>query len=299
MTVMTPRTAQGALHIGALMFGLTGVFGKLAAASAAVIVLGRAGFAVIALAGFAALSRRTRWYSLTLKDARSLLISGGLLAAHWVSFFVAVKVAGVAIATLGFASFPAFTVLLEGLIFRERIRFNEGVLVMLVSVGLILVTPSFDLASQATEGLLWAIASGLTFSLLSLNNRANAGRVPAVQAAMWQNAVVALCLLPFAAPQLSTVRPLDWLWIGLLGVLCTGVAHSLFVASLAVIKARTAAVVFALEPVYGITLAWLLFHETPTLRMLLGGALIIIAIVVSSRLASSPAPAKVKLDAAH
>ena len=296
---MTPRTALGALHIGALMFGLTGVFGKLAAASAAVIVLGRAGFAVIALAGFAALSRRTRWYSLTLKDARSLLISGGLLAAHWVSFFVAVKVAGVAIATLGFASFPAFTVLLEGLIFRERIRFNEGVLVMLVSVGLILVTPSFDLASQATEGLLWAIASGLTFSLLSLNNRANAGRVPAVQAAMWQNAVVALCLLPFAAPQLSSVRPLDWLWIGLLGVLCTGVAHSLFVASLAVIKARTAAVVFALEPVYGITLAWLLFHETPTLRMLLGGALIIIAIVVSSRLASSPAPAKVKLDGAH
>ena len=296
---MTPRTALGALHIGALMFGLTGVFGKLAAASAAVIVLGRAGFAVIALAGFAALSRRTRWYSLTLKDARSLLISGGLLAAHWVSFFVAVKVAGVAIATLGFASFPAFTVLLEGLIFRERIRFNEGVLVMLVSVGLILVTPSFDLASQATEGLLWAIASGLTFSLLSLNNRANAGRVPAVQAAMWQNAVVALCLLPFAAPQLSSVRPLDWLWIGRLGVLCTGVAHSLFVASLAVVKARTAAVVFALEPVYGITLAWLLFHETPTLRMLLGGALIIIAIVVSSRLASSPAPAKVKLDAAH
>lgn len=296
---MTPRTALGALHIGALMFGLTGVFGKLAAASAAVIVLGRAGFAVIALAGFAALSRRKRWYSLTLKDARSLLISGGLLAAHWASFFVAVKVAGVAIATLGFASFPAFTVLLEGLIFRERIRFNEGVLVMLVSVGLILVTPSFDLASQATEGLLWAIASGLTFSLLSLNNRANAGRVPAVQAAMWQNAVVALCLLPFAAPQLSSVRPLDWLWIGLLGVLCTGVAHSLFVASLAVIKARTAAVVFALEPVYGITLAWLLFHETPTLRMLLGGALIIIAIVVSSRLASSPAPATVKLDAAH
>ena len=288
---MTPRTALGALHIGALMFGLTGVFGKLAAASAAVIVLGRAGFAVIALAGFAALSRRTRWYSLTLKDARSLLISGGLLAAHWVSFFVAVKVAGVAIATLGFASFPAFTVLLEGLIFRERIRFNEGVLVMLVSVGLILVTPSFDLASQATEGLLWAIASGLTFSLLSLNNRANAGRVPAVQAAMWQNAVVALCLLPFAAPQLSTVRPLDWLWIGLLGVLCTGVAHSLFVASLAVIKARTAAVVFALEPVYGITLAWLLFHETPTLRMLLGGALIIAAIVVSG-LMSRPAKAK-------
>ena len=80
---------------------------------------------------------------------------------------------------------------------------------------------------------------------------------------------------------------MDWLWIGLLGVFCTGVAHSLFVASLAVIKARTAAVVFALEPVYGIAMAWLIFAETPTLRMLLGGALIILAIVVSSRMAAS------------
>jgi len=285
---MTPRTALGALHIGALLFGLTGVFGKLAAASASVIVFGRAAFAVLALVCFAGLAKGC-WYKLTLRDARNLLLSGLLLAGHWVSFFVSVKIAGVAIATLGFASFPAFTVILEGLIFRERIRLNEIILVVLVSVGLILVTPSFDLASQATEGLLWSIASGLLFSLLSLNNRANAGRVPAVQAAMWQNVVVAFCLLPFAAPQLNDVRPLDWLWICLLGVLCTGLAHSLFVASLAVIKARTAAVVFALEPVYGITLAWLLFHETPSLRMLLGGVLIIVAIVVSSRMASGPA----------
>jgi len=43
-------------------------------------------------------------------------------------------------------------------------------------------------------------------------------------------------------------------------------------------------VVFAMEPVYGITVAWLLFNENPTLRMLVGGALIIVAIVVSSRL---------------
>ncbi|MCK9801662.1 EamA family transporter [Pseudomonas chlororaphis] len=284
---MTPRTALGALHIGALMFGLTGVFGKLAAASPAVIVFGRALFAVLALSVFARWASRTSWQAMNAGDLRRLLLSGLLLAGHWVSFFIAVKVAGVAIATLGFASFPAFTVILEGLIFRERIRLNEMVLVALVSVGLVLVTPDFDLASQATSGLLWAVASGLLFSLLSLNNRATSSRVPAVQAALCQNLVVALCLLAFAAPELSTVRAIDWLWISLLGIFCTGLAHSLFVASLAVIKARTAAVVFALEPVYGITVAWLLFDENPTLRMLLGGALIIVAIVVSSRLSGS------------
>ncbi|AZC23341.1 MULTISPECIES: DMT family transporter [Pseudomonas] len=283
---MTPRTALGALHIGALMFGLTGVLGKLAVASPAVIVFGRAAFAVLALAFFARLASQTPWQKLSTGDYQRLLLSGLLLAGHWVSFFIAVKVAGVAIATLGFASFPAFTVILEGLIFRERIRFNEVLLVALVSIGLVLVTPDFDLASQATSGLLWAMGSGLLFALLSLNNRASSGRVPAVQAALCQNLVVGLCLLPVAAPELGQVRAMDWLWISLLGIFCTGLAHSLFVASLAVIKARTAAVVFALEPVYGITVAWLLFSETPTLRMLLGGALIIVAIVVSSRLSA-------------
>lgn len=57
------------------------------------------------------------------------------------------------------------------------------------------------------------------------------------------------------------------------------------------LKARTAAVVFAMEPVYGITAAWLLFAETPTLRMLMGGALIIVAIVVSGLMGGAK-PAK-------
>lgn len=290
---MSPRAALLALHCGALLFGLTGVLGKLAATGPAMLVLGRAAFAVLALALFAGLIGRTPWQRLQARDWARLTLGGLLLAGHWVSFFIAVKVAGVAIATLGFASFPALTVLLEGLLFRERIRRHEWLLVALVSIGLVLVTPDFNLASEATAGLLWGVLSGLLFALLSLTNRAGSGKLAPVQVALCQNLVVALCLLPFAAPDLPQVRALDWLWLALLGVLCTGVAHSLFVASLEVLKARTAAVVFALEPVYGIGFAWLIFAETPTLRMVAGGALIIAAIVLSARQGrAAPRPVK-------
>lgn len=44
---MNRRSALAALHGGALLFGLTGVFGKLASASPGVIVFGRALFAVL------------------------------------------------------------------------------------------------------------------------------------------------------------------------------------------------------------------------------------------------------------
>jgi len=282
---MSERNALLAIHLGALLFGLSGVFGKLAASAPLLITFGRALFAVLALALFAQLFGRGNGRRLGLRQLCLLALGGLLLGAHWLSFFQAVKVSGVAIATLGFASFPAFTVLLEGLLFRERTRPAEFAMVGLVCLGLVLVTPAFDLASQASVGLLWAVLSGLLFALLSLLNRASTRGLDPVQAALCQNLTIVACLLPFAWPRLPAMAALDWLWIGLLGVLCTGLAHSLFVASLRVLKARTTAVIFALEPVYGIAFAWWLFSEIPSLRMLAGGALIILAIFLSARLA--------------
>lgn len=280
---MTHRHALLAIHFGALMFGLSGVFGKLAESTPLIITLGRALFAVLALL-LAAHLLRTEGGRPSWRQCVGLLLGGLLLGGHWLTFFAAVKVAGVGIATLGFASFPAFTVLLEGLFFRERTRPVEFAMVGLVCAGLLLVTPHFDLASESTVGLLYGILSGLMFALLSLLNRAVTRDVDPVQAALWQNGAILICLLPFTWASLPAVPPLDWLWLALLGVFCTGLAHSLFVASLKVLKARTTAVIFALEPVYGIAFAWWLFQEQPTLRMLAGGTLIILATVITSRM---------------
>lgn len=282
---MNERKALWAIHLGALLFGLSGIFGKLASTTPMAISSGRAIFAVLALALFAQLFKQSRGQHPSLRQLGLLALGGLLLGGHWVSFFQAVNVSGVAIATLGFASFPAFTVLLEGILFRERTRPSEFLMVALVCVGLALVTPSFDLANEATEGLLWAVLSGLLFALLSLLNRASTKGLDPVKAALYQNFTVLICLLPFTWQQLPNLSAISWFWLAMLGIFCTGLAHSLFVASLRVLKARTTAVIFAMEPVYGIAFAWLLFAEQPTLRMCIGGALIILAIFASARMA--------------
>lgn len=288
---MQPRHALLAIHFCALLFGLTGVLGKLAQTTPLAITFGRALFAVIALALFASLFSADR--GARPGPRRILLLAGGglLLGAHWLTFFQAVKISGVAIATLGFAGFPAFTLLLEGLLFRERLHWPEYLAVGLVCLGLALVTPRFDWASEATRGLAWAVFSGLLFALLSLVNRVATRGLDPVCAALWQNLAIAACLLPFAAPLLPAVNGRDWLWIVLLGVFCTGLSHSLFVASLRHLKARTTSVILALEPIYGIAVAWLLFSEQPTPRMLVGGALLVVATLVASRFAKASAKA--------
>ncbi|WP_323000288.1 DMT family transporter [Castellaniella sp.] len=284
---MNSRQAQFAIHLTALLFGLTGIFGELIQASATLITAGRALFATAALLLFIGhgghrivLPPRRSW--------RVLGLAGVLLAIHWTSFFVAVKVGGIAIATLGFASFPAFITLLEGVVFHERTRPSEWLVVGLVTLGLVLVTPSFDFRDQATIGLAWGVLSGLAFALFTLANRKAVAHMQGRELACWENLIVAALTLPWCFQEFTSLRPLDWLWIFMLGVFCTALSHALLVSSLARLNARTAGIVIALEPVYAIAFAAILFAQYPSARALAGGALIIGAIVWSGLRRANP-----------
>lgn len=283
---MTSKQAHLAIHIAAVLFGLTGIFGELIVASPTAITAGRASFAVVALALFIRQQGGGLLQGLQPRHAAVLLSAGAMLAVHWITFFVAVKVAGVAIATLGFASFPAFIALCECIFFKEKVSRREWLVLLLVTTGLLLVTPSFSFQDEATLGLGWAVLSGLSFALFTLINRRAAEHMPAHQVACWENLVVAVLTLPFAFTGLAQTDALSWLWIALLGVFCTALSHYLLVASLTVLKARSAGIIIALEPIYAILFAALLFAQYPSMRAVAGGALMIGAIVWSSLAAS-------------
>ena len=291
-------SALAAAHGVAVLFGLTGILGALIRFDAVAITAGRAGFAATALLVLALVQRRPLLLGLGPRRAGIVLASGFLLAVHWITFFMAVKVGGVAVATLGFASFPAFIALLDVVLFRERIGPAEGTMLALVTLGLVLVTPSFDVGDQGTVGLLWGLASGLSFAGLAICNRRGNRGMDAIQVAFWQNLVVALLVLPLlglglAPPQIAhsqapsswvtgaaAIDLVSWFWLAVLGVLCTGLAHTLFVKSLESLDARSAGMIIALEPVYAIACAWWLFGEEPSGRMLVGASLIILATVL-------------------
>lgn len=288
---MNRQRAVFAIHIAAILFGLTGIFGELIQADAMVITAGRASFAVLALLAVMRSMGTSPFLGVTRKNVKVLAMAGFMLAVHWVTFFLAVKISGVAIATLGFASFPAFITLCECVFFREKISLGEWLILLLVTLGLVLVTPSFDFQDDATLGLAWAILSGLTFALFTLINRRAASRIPAQQVACWENLFVALMTLPFAFPAITQLSALDWVWMAMLGILCTALSHYLLVSSLMVLKARSAGIVIALEPVYAIFFAAVLFAQYPSLRALLGGALMVGAIVWSGLRQAGKKPA--------
>ena len=91
----------------------------------------------------------------------------------------------------------------------------------------------------------------------------------------YQNGIAAVILAPFFTQSILEGTTSDWGYLLLLGIIFTGIAHTLFINSMKSLKAQTASLIASLEPVYGIILAWIILHEIPTLKMLLGGALIL------------------------
>jgi drug/metabolite transporter (DMT)-like permease len=278
---MRRGTALAALHVAVLLFGFAGLFGKWIDLSPVAIVLGRASVAAAVL-GIVLLKTRAVRRPFELR----LVTNGAVLALHWVSFFAAIQASTVAIGLLGFASFPLFVLILEWLLLRRRWTARKAATALLVTVGLVALVPSFSWSDPTVQGIAWGLVSGFTFALLAVLNRRLVASRRAVDVAFWQNLTAALCLLPFAwasPAALGSISARDVALILVLGLVCTALAHTLFIAGLRDISAHTASVIAALEPVYGIVLAVLLLGEIPDLRTLAGGALIVSAAFVATR----------------
>ena len=275
------------LHAAVLLFGLAGLFGKLLDLPPAVIVFGRAAFATPALLLAGVVWKLPLWP----RSGRALLafpLLGAPLALHWTIFFQSVQDAGVTLALITFSTFPAFVVFLEPLLFRERLRALDVALAAAALGGVAVLTPGLHWENHATRGVFWGVASGLTFAVLALLNRRSVRQHSSVTIALWQFAWAALALLPVVAPSWPGLTGRDLLLLLVLGVVCTAVAHALFIAGLHGCPARTAGLITCLEPVYGSALAVLLLGEVLSARTLLGGGIVLAVAVVATVSASRP-----------
>ena len=269
-----PSRALLQIHLAVLLFGFAGLFGKWVPLSPTVLVFGRVVFAVPVLLLASALRR----LPLAPPSRHSLVAFaalGLLLAVHWTTFFQSVQVSSVAIALITFATFPVFVAFLEPLLLNEPRRSSDLLLAGASLLGIIILVPTFDPGDATAQGVLWGIASGLTFALLSLLNRQYVRRHSSITIALYQDAFTAVLLLPVVVCQRPTVSVHDVLLLLALGVLCTAVAHALFIAGLHRVQARTASLIACLEPVYGTTFAALFLREMPSLRTLAGGFIVL------------------------
>ena len=270
------------LHIAVVLFGISGLFGKLIPLDPVQIVFGRTIIGALAL--LVALGIKGQLNKIFVPGQWGVNIAlGALLCVHWITFFKAIQVSSVAIGLLAFASFPVFVTFLEPILFKERWRKIDFITMFIVVFGLYLVVPGAGDESHIIEGLAWGIFSAFLYAMLSMINRFRVRRTESMALVFLQNmgaTLTATLIMPFAGlPDIVEQLPLFLT----LGLLCTTLPLAMMMNSLKVLKTQLVSLVICLEPLYGILLAALLLSEIPSASTLAGGVVIMGAIAVGSR----------------
>lgn len=269
------------IHLSVVLFGLTGLFGKFISLPAPHIVLGRVFFASVSM-GLYFLFRKKEVRLARGADYAAMAAVGAVLALHWTAFYLSVKLSTVAIGVLTFAAYPIFVTFLEPFFFREKLRGADVLAAFVMFGGVLLVVPRTDAGPDMTAGMIWGMVGSVSYAVMSLLNRKFVSRYEGSVVAFYEQGTAALLMLPILLFDRPHASALDWALLAVLGVVLTGVAHSLFISGMRSVRAQTAGVIASLESVYGIAAAALLIGEFPTLRELAGGAVILGTAFVST-----------------
>jgi drug/metabolite transporter (DMT)-like permease len=252
------------LHFIVLLWGFTAILGKLLTVPPVELVFWRTLLASLGLAGLL-LARGTGW-RIAPAEALKLLGVGAIVAAHWITFFLAARLSSVSVCLAGMATLALWTSLLEPLLLWRRVRPYEVGLGLLAMVGLYLISQAEF--TQLT-GLLVAVGSAGLSALFSVLNSQLVKRHAPVRLTFYEMSGACLSIALFF-PIYSAYfthgqglrlgwHGLDWLWLLLLAGVCTVYAFSSSVELMKRISAFVVNLTINLEPVYGIVLAQLLF----------------------------------------
>ncbi|MGB0167129.1 MAG: DMT family transporter [Luteibaculum sp.] len=274
------------LHFTVLLFGFTGVLGKLISLPSSDLVWYRMLIASVALGIYLLCFKKPK---IPQHLFGQVLGTGGIIAAHWIFFFEAIKQSNVSVALVGVTSSTLFTGLLAPLFYKKKLVKYEIVLGILVMLGIAII---FQINTKYHLGLILSLVAAALASLFTLINERFIKSLAPSRVSFWEMLGGWACItfyFLFAGkfdPAFFQVSALDWMWLLILGVLCTGFA---FVASIRVMEhlpAFTVSISINLEPIYAIILAFILFseYEMWNFYFVLGSSLIIGAILLNSYL---------------
>ena len=272
------------LHIAVFLAGFTVILGKLITMNEGLIVWYRMLLAVLFL-GLGMLYRKD-FTRIGMYDYLKIAGVGLILALHWVTFYGSIRYANASVAVVCLSASGFFSALIEPIIYNKKIILVELLLGMLALIGVWII---FDFHPQYKIGIIFGVISAIGSAAFPIYNKKLLGKFSPKNLIFYEfsGGLIMLSLfLPFYfmkyKPDYYLPTISDWFWLFILAVFCTLYAFNLQLKALQKISAFTYNLTYNLEPIYGIVLAFIIFHEHNLLNgyFYLGLSLIVLAIVL-------------------
>lgn len=251
------------LHLVVLSWGFTAILGKLLTLHPAEVVVWRTALAAVGLAILA----RMMGASLRIPPALvlKLLGIGALIGAHWLLFFLSVRLSNVSVCMAALPTTMLWCTLLEPFFEKgrriSRLELAMGML-MVAAVWLI-----FQVEFNHWPGFATGLGAAITGALFAVMNKSLVSRQHYAVVSCYEMAgafLAAIVCLPFFTPMSEMGFPSgrDFLLLLVLSQICTVGAYAAYMDVLRRMSVFTINVAYNLEPVYGIILAALIFGDT-------------------------------------
>ena len=224
-----------------------------------------------------------------------LMLYGLVLAIFNTSWTVSVSLNGAAVSTVLAYSSPVFTVLISKWLFKEKLGWLKGLLVVICLVGCVLVAGAVDPRQWAENptGIVLGLISGLAFAGYSLMGKAAAARGMNTWAALGVTFIFAagfLLILNLLLPNswgISSPGLLwqdqdlkGWLLLLLLAAVPTIGGYGLYNLSLRFLPTGISNLIATSEPVFTALQAALILQERYSSNQIWGSLIILASIVV-------------------
>ncbi|PIB36068.1 hypothetical protein BFP72_12025 [Reichenbachiella sp. 5M10] len=283
----TPLKAYMQLHFIVLIWGATAILGKLLTISPLGVVLYRTLIATVGI--YLIVYFRRIDYRLPRKELMQIIATGILIAAHWVTFFLAARLSNISICLAGIATTSFWTSFIDPIVNKRPIKFYEPLLGVLSVVGIVIV---FNSSFDQYLGLSVAILSAILASTFTVINGRFIAKHNHYTISMYEmlGAFVTTLVVVVIVSTLGGERwmdhvvlhDMDWLYLMVLGVVCTVFAYSLGVKLMKQLTAFSINLTINLEPVYGILMAVILFKDDEHMgdEFYIGTGIIIVSVLL-------------------
>jgi drug/metabolite transporter (DMT)-like permease len=265
-------------------FGAMAVFGKLAYDEGATVGTLLAVRFSLAAALFWVLVPLHELRALGARDVRAGLALGACgYALQAGCYFVALGRIDASLLALLLYTFPALVAAAAVALGRERFGSRHVIAVFLATGGLTLAVVGAGAGALDPWGVALGLGAAVVYSTYILVSDGIAGRVrPRVLATLVCTGAAGTLIIGSAV--LGELRPGDltgagWAWLACLAVVSTVTAISLFFAGLERVGPTSAAILSTVEPLVTVTLAFVIFGERLGTLQLLGGVLVLAAVV--------------------
>ena len=272
-------------------FGAMAVFGKLAYDEGATVgTLLAVRFSLAALLFWAGGAMR----AVRTLDRRDVVAGLALGACGYAlqagCYFAALERIDASLLSLLLYTFPAMVAIAAVALGRERLDRRRVTALALASGGGALVVAGAGAGALEPLGAALGLTAATVYSIYILVSDGIASRVPplVLSALVCTGAAVTLTVGSLLVGELrpGELTGAGWGWIACLAVISTVGAISLFFAGLRRVGPTTAAILATVEPLVTVMLAFVVFGETLGGVQLLGGGLVLLAVLALNARAS-------------